>query len=125
MPVADGFYVVGACNPDVPGAVMSDALLSRFPVQVEMTTDFSLAKKLGISREIITVAKNLARRADNNDIMRAPQMRELIAFTKIEAVFGLKVALSNMVSCAEPNDRKIIADVLGTTFGLKVEAFKI
>lgn len=123
--VAPGFYVVGACNPDVPGAVMSDALLSRFPIQIEVLTDYSLAQKLGASREIVSVAKNLYRRQESNDIMRAPQMRELLAFRDVEKIWGLKVALASLVSAAEPNDRKTIAEVLSSAFGFSVESLTL
>ena len=46
-----GFAVIGACNPNVPGAQMSDALLSRFALHIEMTTDWSLASQAGDRRQ--------------------------------------------------------------------------
>src|SRR6056297_703169 len=39
----DEFYVVAATNPNAPGVRLSEALLSRFTVQTEMTTDWNLA----------------------------------------------------------------------------------
>lgn len=115
----DGFYVVAACNPDVPGAVMSEALLSRFTVQVEVLTDFELAKRLDVSREIVIVAQNLRRKFESGEIMKSPQMRELLAFRDVEKIFGRDLAIANMISAAEEGDRKVYSEVLGTAFGVK------
>lgn len=101
---APGFFVIGATNPNVPGANMSDALLSRFPLHVEMTTDWTLAvDKLGISEKITGVAESLSKQVRLGEIEWAPQMRELIAFRDQSAVFGDKFAASNLIAAA-PKD---------------------
>ncbi len=46
--VHENFYVVSATNPNAPGVRLSEAMLSRFQLQVELTTDYALAKKLGV-----------------------------------------------------------------------------
>lgn len=120
-----GFYVIGACNPNVPGAVMSDALLSRFQLQIEVLTDFRLAKKMGVSSEMVTVAKTLARRYSSGDISKTPQMRELLAFKRITDTFGLSVALSNVISSADEGDRDVYAEVITRTYGSTYEALRI
>jgi hypothetical protein len=43
---ADGFYVVAGHNLGVHGAVLSDALASRFSAQIQVST-FDLATQLG------------------------------------------------------------------------------
>lgn len=117
----DGFYVIGACNPNVPGAVMSDALLSRFSLQVEVTTDYNMLTMLGVARDIIAVASAMAKKVQKSEIMKAPQTRELLAFTKIRATLGLNVALANMVAGALPNDREVYAQDLSSAFGMTVK----
>jgi nitric oxide reductase NorQ protein len=50
---ADGFYVIGGHNPGVHGAVLTEALASRFTVQVKVGTDFDLAHALKIDSRAI------------------------------------------------------------------------
>jgi hypothetical protein len=77
---ADGFYVVAGHNPGVHGAVLTEALSSRFTFQFDMATDFDLARSLGIDSRAITAARNLATRQANGETDWAPQLRELLAF---------------------------------------------
>lgn len=121
----EGFYVIGACNPNVPGAVMSEALLSRFLLQIEVLTDFDLAVKLGAAREIVVVAKNLKRKQDAGEILRSPQMRELLGFKKINDAFGLEPALANFISSADPGDRATYIEAISSAFGKRVGALTI
>ena len=44
---AAGFYVVAGHNPGVHGAVLTDALASRFSAQIQVSTDYELAIQLG------------------------------------------------------------------------------
>lgn len=114
----DGFYVVGATNPNAPGVRLSEALLSRFSLHVEMTTDWSLAKsKMGIPTNIVTAAQNLAKKQTSGEVSWAPQMRELLAFRKAEETFGTKWAVENLLASAPEMDRPIVSDVLSRTFG--------
>lgn len=121
----DGFYVIGACNPDVPGAVMSEALMSRFLLHIEVLTDFDLAAKMGVAKEIIVVAKNLTRKVNAGDVLRAPQMRELLGFTKIAETFGLQPALANFIGLAEPGDRDAYVEAVSSAFGKKIQHLSI
>jgi len=100
----DGFVVYGCYNPDVPGAVVSDAMLSRFTLKVDFTTDWKVAARLGVCTEAVTVAQNLNIKAVNNEISAAPQLRELIAFRDVERIYGLDVAIANLLSFAHPED---------------------
>lgn len=100
----DGFMVYGAYNPDVPGAVVSDALLSRFWLAVEMTTDWKIAEKLGINADAVKVAQNLGIKLAASEVTAAPQLRELIAFREVERVFGLDAAIANLLSFAHAED---------------------
>lgn len=115
----DGFMVFGACNPDVPGAVMSDALLSRFQFHVEVLTDWSLTKKLGIDARIVQVARNLNLKKREHNVTAAPQLRELLTFKNVLENFGEDLALRNFVSQARPEDRQTVLEAVEAVFGMK------
>lgn len=120
-----GFGVFGACNPDAPGSIMSEALLSRFQLHLEVKTDWDLAKSLGVGQKIITTARNLERRRESNEIVAAPQLRELLTFRDTVMVFGEVVALRNFVTQARESDREIYADVAGDVFGRKIPTLSV
>ena len=113
----EGFYVIAATNPNAPGVRLSEALLSRFTLQVEMTTDWALARKLGVPTGMVTAAQNLAKKQSNNEVTWAPQFRELLAFRDLEKDFGMKFAIQNLLAGAPEIDRPIVADVFSRAFG--------
>jgi len=106
------FFVVAATNPNAPGVRLSEALLSRFTLQAEMTTDWDLARKLGASNRIVTAAQNLAKKQSSREVSWAPQMRELLAFRDVSELYGIEFAISNLLALAPEMDRPMIADVL-------------
>ena len=117
---ADGFYVVAGHNPGVHGAVLTEALSSRFTFQFDVATDYELARSLGIDSRAITASRNLATRQANGETGWAPQLRELLAFAKISKIFGLDTALANLAGVAPAEDRDVVADTLAKTFGKTV-----
>lgn len=121
----DGFYVIAATNPNAPGVRLSEALLSRFTVHAEMTTDWTLAKKLGAPSVAVTIATNLFRKFEAGEVGWAPQMRELLAFRDLEKAFGTKFALANFIAIAPEMDRPIVADVCTRVSGEITKAAKI
>ena len=121
----DGFYVVAATNPNAPGVRLSEALLSRFTVQAEMTTDWSLARKLGVSTALVTAAQNLAKKQASAETSWAPQMRELLAFRDLEGAFGTKFAVENLLAAAPEIDRPVVADVLTRVLGAEFRPARI
>jgi hypothetical protein len=114
---APGFYVVAGHNPGVHGAILSDALSSRFAAQIHVSTDYDLATKLKIEPKAVRVAKNLALRQEKGDIGWAPQLRELIAFGRIADALGTKDAAGNLIGVAPEEDREIVAEVVRSVFG--------
>jgi hypothetical protein len=70
---AEGFYVVAGHNPGVHGAVLTEALSSRFTFQFDVATDYDLARSLGIDSRAITAARNLATQQANGETGWAPQ----------------------------------------------------
>jgi len=112
-----GFYVIAATNPNAPGVRLSEALLSRFTLQAEMTTDWNLARKLGVPVPLVTAAHNLAKKQTAREVSWAPQMRELLAFRDVATAFGTKFAVANLLAAAPEMDRPVVADVLTRVYG--------
>ena len=119
------FYVVGATNPNAPGVRLSEALLSRFTVQVEMTTDWELAVKLGVHEDMVTIAQNLHKKRVQKLVTWSPQMRELIAFRDVAKTFGTEFAIANLISVAPEEDRAEIATMMTNGFGIQAKPAKI
>ena len=117
---AAGFYVIGGHNPGVHGAVLTEALASRFSVQVKVGTDYDLAHSLKIDEKAIRAARNLATRQANGEIGWAPQLRELIAFQRITGVLGHDAAVANLAGIAPEEDRDVVIDTITRIFGRPV-----
>lgn len=120
-----GFIVMGACNPNAPGARMSEALVSRFPIQVEVGVDFTLMRKMGVPAKFVTVAQNLKKKYDSREISWYPAIREMLAFKKLADMLGEDTALANVVSSAPEIDRPQVADALTRGYGMPVKALEI
>ncbi|GAA1291697.1 AAA family ATPase [Saccharothrix xinjiangensis] len=118
---AEGFYVVAGHNPGVHGAILTDALSSRFSAQIRVSTDYDLAAQLKIDKRAVKVARNLATRQARGEIGWAPQLRELIAFQKIVGVLGADAAAGNLVGIAPEEDRDVVAAAVKAAFGTTVE----
>ena len=121
----DGFYVLAATNPNAPGVRLSEALLSRFTLHAEMTTDYTLARKLGAPAPVVTVAQNLFKKQQSGEVSWSPQMRELLAFRDVSVDFGTNFAISNLIASAPELDRPIVADVFTRVFGEEAKPAKI
>lgn len=120
-----GFYIASACNPNAPGARLSEAILSRFVFQFEVTTDYNLCKRLGVPAKMVTAGQNLQRQHEAGDVGWAPQTREMLAFRDIAATFGEDFALRNMIAAAPEIDRPVVADVLGRTWGKAITGLSV
>ena len=121
----DGFYVIAATNPNAPGVRLSEALLSRFTLHVEMTTDWALAKKLGVPVEAVTASQNLSKKLASGEVSWAPQMRELLAFRDLNSHFGTKFAIANLLAASPELDRPVVADVFTRVYGDECRPAKI
>jgi len=113
---ADGFYVVAGHNPGVHGAILTEALSSRFSVQVRVSTDYDLARALKIDPRAIKAARDLAARQASGEIGWAPQLRELLAFAKVAAILGEPAAIANLVGIAPEEDRDAVAEAVAKAF---------
>lgn len=123
--VQPGFIVMGAFNPNVPGAILSDALISRFPIQVEVTTDWELARKMGVPAKMIQIVRNLNTKAESGEVTSAPQLRELLAYKRLEKNFGAEFALKNFFGQIRPENRDVAKQVIENVLGVVPNALSI
>ncbi len=114
---ADGFYVIGGHNPHVHGAVLTEALSSRFTVQVKVGTDYDLAHALKIDPRAISAAQDLAGRQAKGEIGWSPQLRELIGYQRTAAALGENAAAANLAGIAPEEDQDVVAAALRKAFG--------
>lgn len=124
----EGFFIIGTGNPNVPGARLSSALSSRFPLKVEVTTDYDLALTLGVDESLVSLASSLNSRASgtNPTISWAPQMRELLDFQRIERLFDRQFAVNNLLAAVPKADYDAVALVAAQAFPIsKVTPAKI
>jgi len=121
----EGFYVVGATNPNAAGVRLSEALLSRFTIQTDVGTDWALAKKLGVPNSAVVASQNLSKKQEAGETGWSPQMRELLAFRDLASNFGTKFAIQNLLASAPELDRPVASDVFGRVFGEQMLPAKI
>jgi len=119
---AGGFYVIAGHNPGVHGAILAEALSSRFSVQVHVSTDYDLARALKIDSRAIRAARDLAGRQASGEIGWAPQLRELLAYAKVAAILGEPAAIANLVGIAPEEDRDAVAEAVAKAFARKTVA---
>ncbi|MEU8158822.1 AAA family ATPase [Micromonospora parva] len=108
----DGFFVCAGHNPGVHGAILTEALASRFSVHIEVTTDFQLARSLGVPNGAIDAAIALNTRMRKHEIDWAPQLRELLAFKRVAESLGLTAAVANLAAIAPEADRQAVVEAL-------------
>ncbi|MDN5894440.1 MAG: AAA family ATPase [Nocardioides sp.] len=130
---AEGFFVIAAYNPDsLGGKGLTEAMLSRFTVQIEVTTDYAAARSLGVPGDFVTIAENLttkateARAAGGRGVW-APQMRELLAAKRlIDAGLGATFAAGSMVAqCPWPEDLDEVLTVARQVTGTEVQPLRL
>lgn len=121
----EGFYVAAATNPNAPGARMGEALLSRFKLQPEVTTDMKLARDMGVDSKLITAVNNLQRKREENIISWVPQMREMLAYKEIAEEFGKDLALRNLIATAPEQDRAEVKSIISRQFANKYSALTV
>ncbi|MFG2058568.1 AAA family ATPase [Micromonospora sp. NPDC048930] len=117
---ADGFYVIAGHNPGVHGAVLTEALASRFDVHIEVTTDWDLARHLGVPRPAVEAAIALNTDLAAGRVGWAPQLRELLGFTRVSKTLGAAAAVANLVGRAPLEDREQVLAALKQQFGTDI-----
>jgi len=114
--VHEGFGVVGAFNPST-ARNMSEALLSRFGAKIAHTTDFTVARKMGVNSRLVDAAEHMWRNVESGELGASPQMRELLQFAKDETLLGTVYALRNLLNNAPEMERDVWTTILREKFG--------
>ncbi|MGO4754131.1 AAA family ATPase, partial [Streptomyces sp. 2MCAF27] len=122
---ADGFYVIAGHNPGVHGAILTEALASRFSVQIQVGSDYDLAAALKINTTAVRIARHLATSQQAGEVGWAPQLRELIAFQKIADVLGADAAFANLVGIAPLEDRDTVTEIVTKALGRPITALAL
>lgn len=110
--IGKNWFVLGAYNPDVPGAVISEALMDRFDHYIEVETDWVLAKSLGVNPRIVSLAENLNIQRRQGSISWSPQFRSLLAFKKNHQLYGFEYAIRNLIAKTPADERSILESAL-------------
>jgi len=121
---ADGFFVVGAHNPGVPGAIFSEPLRSRFIVPITIETDLRMALKMGVESRIVNATAALHKQRASGTISWAPEMRELLAFKRNQQTFGSGFAVNALIGAAPEDTQDTIAATLRTWYP-KAETLRV
>lgn len=115
---APGFYVVAAHNPGVHGAILSDALQSRFIAQIWVESDLELARSLGVTDKPVRLVQMMSTlRDEGNTELWIPQLRELLAFRDMAQLFGEEIAAANLLGQCPEDSRQEMADRMRLVFG--------
>ena len=122
---ADGFYVIAGHNPGVHGAILTEALSSRFDVHIEVTTDWKLARHLGVPKPAIDAARSLNQAMAEGRVSWAPQLRELLGFARVAKTLGHAAAIANLAGRAPEVDRQAVIDTLNAHFTTTVTPLRL
>ncbi|PWU55568.1 ATPase [Micromonospora globispora] len=122
---SDGFYVIAGHNPGVHGAILTEALASRFDVHIEVTTDWHLARHLGVPSPAVQAAIALNADLAAGRVSWAPQLRELLGFARVRKTLGLPAAIGNLAGRAPEDDRSAVVAALQQHFGADVTALTL
>ncbi|MBQ1050824.1 AAA family ATPase [Micromonospora sp. C51] len=122
---ADGFYIVAGHNPGVHGAVLTEALASRFTVHLHVTTDWDLARHLGVPKPVVAAAIDLNADLTAGKTVWAPQLRELLGFVTVRDQLGMAAALANLAGIAPEDARDDVTVALSRHTGTPVTALAL
>lgn len=115
----EGFFVIAATNPNAPGVMLSEALLSRFAIHAEVRTDWALLRRLlgDKYKDLLTLATNLSGNYDTGEASWAPQYREVMDFVALVDTFGVAFAAANLIASAPEGERPTVASKLNLAYG--------
>jgi len=120
----EGFGAVIAYNPNLPGTTFSEALASRCAIHVYVGFDAATARRLGVAPDTVNAAAKLNQALEAADPLAgiapgeagpttwAPQLRELLAFKAIAAVFDPLIAARNLLGVCPEESRGALSEAL-------------
>lgn len=135
---AEGFYIIGAHNPGTNGAVLSDALSSRFMLQIEVSSDLDMCQQAGVPIEVMHVARSLETAIRDGESGWMPEARDLFDAGKIvDAMvaahpkdkkareYGIDMALANLLGKAPEEDQEIVLSKIQSVRGSVVDPLRL
>jgi nitric oxide reductase NorQ protein len=120
----DGFGAVIAYNPNLPGTTFSEALASRCGIHIYVGFDAATARSLGVAPDTVNAAEQMNRAMEAADPLAgvapaeagpatwAPQLRELLAFKAVAAVFDPYTAARNLLGACPEEARGAMCQAL-------------
>jgi nitric oxide reductase NorQ protein len=121
----EGFFVVGGHNPHVHGAIFPEALASRFAMHVHVTTNYAIARSMGLDKNVVKLAENMTTMQKDGTVRWAPQMRELLNFQALADNLGPETALANLVGICPDEDRKNLTEQARSIWGTEPVALAL
>jgi len=109
----------------VHGAILTEALASRFKVHIEVTTDWDLARHLGVPRPAVDAAIALNQQLAAGTVSWAPQLREALGFAQVAKTLGPAAAVANLAGIAPDDDRPQVIAELSKHFATTVSALSL
>lgn len=118
LPIAPGFHVISASNPEVRGAFMPEAITSRFHI-LDMEVDEALLKKLNLDQRLMVAWQNMGKL--NGGDHWQPSVRELLAAQKFIDIGNMHQAAYALTGWRVPaRDRASVAGVISSLFAVRV-----
>jgi hypothetical protein len=110
----------------VHGAILTDALASRFIARIWVETDLTLAASLGVTDHFLKLVKILRKdQHDGQTNLWVPQLRELLAARDMSIIFGEKVAAANLLGVTPEDDREWMQDKMRLVFGDEIQPLEV
>jgi len=117
-----GFIVVASTNLDSPEVRMTEAVMNRFGLKIQVETDYKMAAaQFGIPEWLTGASENLEVRRKSKEISWSPQTRDLILWRKNTEILGDEhLALGSMINSAPAAAQATVSEVLSKASGKKV-----
>lgn len=117
-----GFIVVASTNLDSPEVRMTEAVMNRFGLKIQVETDYKMAAaQFGIPGWLTGASENLEIRRKSKEISWSPQTRDLILWKKNAEILGDEhLALGSMINSAPAAAQATVSDVLSKASGKRV-----
>lgn len=122
---ADGFHVVVTYNETGVGVRPLDpAVVRRFPLELEVTTDLNLVAQLGVDDRFIEVARRLRaldrKAAEHGELsVWSPQTGHLLKAQQALELLGERGGAGVLLAaCTEAHDRAGVAEVISDVFAI-------
>jgi MoxR-like ATPase len=110
----DGFAFLAAMNPNYEGTrPLNAAFKDRFHLKLAYEYDEAIEKKIVREPRLAGMAKKLREAFASEDLTTPTGTRTLLAFERVEELFGREFAIENLVTNYEEDERPSVREVAG------------